>query len=89
MTSFGPARSYPATRLRRVRADDWRRRLIRENIVTANDLILPLFIIEGENVTQAVTSLPGVSRLSIDRAVEVAREAHSLGIPALALFPVT
>lgn len=89
MTSFGPARSYPATRLRRVRADDWRRRLIRENTVTANDLILPLFLIEGENVTQAVTSLPGVSRLSIDRAVEVARQAHSLGIPALALFPVT
>ncbi|MCA0201901.1 MAG: porphobilinogen synthase, partial [Proteobacteria bacterium] len=75
MTSFGPARTFPATRLRRVRAADWRRRLIRETAVTADDLILPLFIIEGDNVTEPVTSLPGVSRLSIDRAVAVAREA--------------
>ncbi|MGE3476620.1 MAG: porphobilinogen synthase [Rhodospirillaceae bacterium] len=89
MTSFGPARSFPATRLRRVRAADWRRRLIRETAVTADDLILPLFIIEGDNVTEPVASLPGVSRLSIDRAVAVAREAQALGIPALALFPVT
>src|SRR5690349_20157382 len=89
MTSFGPTRTFPATRLRRVRADAWRRRLIRETAVTADDLILPLFIIDGENVEEQVTSLPGVSRLAIDRAVAVAREAHSLGIPALALFPVT
>ncbi len=89
MTSFGPTRTFPATRLRRVRAADWRRRLIRETTVTANDLILPLFIIDGENLEQPVASLPGVSRLSIDRAVAIAREARDLGIPALALFPVT
>jgi porphobilinogen synthase len=89
MTSFGPTRTFPATRLRRVRADAWRRRLIRETAVTADDLILPLFIIEGENAEEPVASLPGVSRLSIDRAVAVAREAEKLGIPALALFPVT
>jgi len=89
MTSFGPVRTFPATRLRRVRADEWRRRLIRENKVTTDDLILPLFIIEGNDKQEDVTSLPGVSRLSIDRAVAVAREARDLGIPALALFPVT
>jgi porphobilinogen synthase len=89
MTTFGPDRHFPATRLRRLRADGWRRRLVRESAVTAADLILPLFVVDGKEVEQAIVSLPGVSRLSIDRAVAAAREAHALGIPALALFPVT
>jgi porphobilinogen synthase len=80
--------AYPATRMRRTRASAWRRRLVRENVLTADDLIQPLFIVEGAAVRQPVPSLPGVSRLSIDQAVETAKQAEALGIPALALFPV-
>jgi porphobilinogen synthase len=80
--------SYPATRLRRARAADWRRRLVRESVLTPDDLILPLFIIEGNGVRESVASLPGVARLSIDEAVKAAKEAHGLGVPAVALFPV-
>lgn len=80
--------SYPTTRLRRSRAADWRRRLVRESVLTPNDLVLPLFVIEGSGVREPVASLPGVARLSIDEAVKTAKEAHGLGIPALALFPV-
>jgi porphobilinogen synthase len=87
MTASAPG-AFPATRMRRLRAASWRRRLVRETVLTADDLILPLFILEGTGVRQPVASLPGVSRLSIDQAVETAREACALGIPALALFPV-
>jgi len=79
---------FPATRMRRLRAASWRRRLVRETILTADDFIQPLFVVEGTNVRQPVASLPGVARLSIDNAVTFAKEAESLGIPALALFPV-
>lgn len=78
---------YPATRPRRLRATEWRRRLTREHALAVDDLILPLFVIEGTGRTEPVASLPGVERLTIDRAVERAAEAAALGIPAVALFP--
>ncbi|HEX6834612.1 MAG TPA: porphobilinogen synthase [Rudaea sp.] len=81
--------SYPNTRLRRMRRDAFSRALMRETVLTPADLILPVFVREGENAAEAVASMPGVERLSIDRLVERARKAHGLGIPALALFPVT
>jgi porphobilinogen synthase len=88
-----PARStfgdFPNTRLRRVRRHDWSRRLVRENTLTADDLIWPLFIREGRGEREAVPSMPGVERLSIDLIVEAVGEAASLGIPAVALFPAT
>ena len=80
---------FPTTRLRRNRKADWSRRLVRENIVTANDLIWPLFVTEGDNSRESVDSMPGVDRLSIDLAVKAAKEAADLGVPAIALFPNT
>ncbi|QAY96067.1 porphobilinogen synthase [Methylovirgula ligni] len=76
-------------RLRRNRKADWSRRLVREHELTVNDLIWPIFIIEGDNQMQAIGSLPGVERFSIDVAVREAEAAAKLGIPALALFPNT
>jgi porphobilinogen synthase len=75
--------------LRRNRKADWTRRLVRENSLTTDDLIWPVFLCEGENAREPVASMPGVARLSIDRAVRAAAEAAELGIPALALFPFT
>lgn len=80
---------YPYTRMRRMRRDDFSRRLMRETTVTPADLIYPLFVLEGSGQREAVASMPGVHRLSIDLLVEEAREAYALGIPAIALFPVT
>lgn len=80
---------FPATRLRRTRRHDFARRLVRENTLTANDLILPVFVLEGENRREAVASMPGVERLSIDLLIQEAKEIFELGVPALALFPVT
>ena len=80
---------YPATRLRRMRRDAFSRALMREHVLTPADLILPVFVREGDGVREAVPSMPGVSRLSIDELLRVADEAQRLGIPALALFPVT
>ncbi len=82
-----PSRSYPRTRLRRNRKAPWSRNLVQENELCAQDLIWPLFIIDGTNERQPVASMPGVDRLSIDLAVEAVREAAQLGIPAVALFP--
>lgn len=82
-------RQFPATRLRRLRQADWSRRLVAETALSVNDLIWPLFVIEGENEKQAVGSMPGVERLSIDLAVKAAKEAAALGIPVIALFPNT
>ena len=76
-------------RLRRARKAEWARKLMRENRLTVEDLIWPVFITEGTGVTEAITTMPGVYRYSVDQAVEQAREAASLGIPALALFPNT
>ena len=79
---------YPFTRMRRTRSADFARRLVSETSLSVNDLILPLFVIEGEGQREAVSSMPGVERLSIDLLVEEAREVADLGIPAIALFPV-
>lgn len=86
--SFTIPRQYPGTRMRRMRKDDFSRRLMAENTLTAADLIWPVFVLEGSNRREAVPSMPGVERLSIDLLIEEAREAQALGIPALALFPV-
>ncbi len=80
---------YPNTRLRRMRTDDFSRRLMRENVLSVDDLIYPVFVVEGENRREAVASMPGVARMSIDLLLEEARAAVRLGIPAIALFPVT
>ena len=82
-------RLFPATRLRRNRRDDFSRRLVRENQLCVDDLILPVFILDGNNRREAVPSMPGIERLSIDLLLKEAEEWVELGIPALALFPVT
>lgn len=79
---------FPATRLRRMRYQDFSRRLMRESQLSVDDLICPLFVIEGHNQTQNVASMPGVQRLSIDLLLKEAKELFQLGIPAIALFPV-
>ena len=76
-------------RMRRNRQTDWSRRLTREASLTVNDLIWPIFLVDGEGLRQDVPSMPGVQRLSVDEAVAAARRAEALGIPALALFPFT
>jgi porphobilinogen synthase len=78
---------YPLVRLRRNRRTSWSRRLVAEHTLSVDDLIWPLFVIEGKNAREAISSMPGVERLSVDLIVEAAREAASLGIPAVALFP--
>ena len=79
---------YPTTRPRRMRRDDFSRRLMRENVLTANDFIYPVFVLEGSHRSEAVPSMPGVQRQSIDLLLQTAEECVALGIPALALFPV-
>jgi porphobilinogen synthase len=74
-------------RMRRMRKADWSRRLVRETHLTADDLIWPIFLIEGENRTEEIAAMPGVQRLTIDRAVREAERAAKLGIPAIATFP--
>ena len=81
--------AFPVTRMRRMRRDGFSRRMMRETHVTPNDLIYPVFVLEGSGQREAVASMPGVERLSIDLLVEDAIEVQRLGIPALALFPVT
>ncbi len=76
-------------RMRRNRRTDWSRRMVRENTITVDDLIWPLFILDGEGRREPVASMPGVERLSVDLAVREAERAAALGIPALALFPYT
>ena len=88
MTSSFPGR-FPRNRLRRMRADDFSRRLVRENRVTVDDLIEPVFIIEGKNRAQPVVSMPGVTRVTIDLLLKQAEAWMKLGLPAVALFPVT
>lgn len=81
-------RQYPASRPRRMRRDEFSRRLMREHQLTAADLILPVFVLEGEGREEAVASMPGVKRQSVDLLLQTAGRAVELGIPALALFPV-
>ena len=81
--------SFPSTRLRRNRKSAWARALVSENTLTAADLIWPIFVIDGKNKSEAIASMPGVFRYSVDLAVEKVREAAVLGIPLVALFPNT
>src|SRR6202790_2715237 len=76
-------------RPRRNRKAEWARRLVRENVLTTDDLIWPLFVVDGHNRRSAVASMPGVDRLSVDQAVRDAERAAKLGIPCIALFPYT
>lgn len=80
---------FPTTRLRRTRSSDALRRLTCQNTLTVDDLIWPIFLRAGEGVVEPVSSMPGVNRLSVDKAVEAAVEAQALGIPAICLFPYT
>ncbi len=80
---------YPYTRMRRMRRDDFSRRMRRETIVTPDDFIYPVFVLEGEGNREAVESMPGIERLSIDLLVQEAKAIHALGVPAMAIFPVT
>jgi porphobilinogen synthase len=79
---------FPSVRMRRMRRDDFSRRLMRENEVTVNDLIYPVFVLDGSQRREAVASMPGVERLSLDQLLPVADECVRLGIPVMALFPV-
>ena len=79
---------FPAHRPRRLRRDDWSRRLMQENHLSTSDLIYPVFLLEGKGQSQAVASMPGLSRVSLDLLLPVAQECVDLGIPVLALFPV-
>ena len=83
-----PKGVFPSSRMRRMRRDAFSRRLMREHALTADDLIYPVFVLEGEGRTEAVASMPGVERMSLDRLLPVAEKALKLGVPALALFPV-
>jgi len=80
---------FPQTRLRRLRRQDWSRRLVRENHLTVNDLIWPVFVHDGQQRSAAISSMPGVSRLSVDLLVDAVGRAAELGIPAVAIFPAT
>ena len=80
--------TFPATRLRRLRRDDFTRDLVREHRLTAHDLIYPVFVLDGQQQRQPVASMPGVERLSLDLLLPVAQDCVALGIPVMALFPV-
>ncbi len=80
---------YPATRLRRNRKSDWSRRLVRENNLSSNDLIWPIFIREGKNIKEPVKSMPGVYRYSLDKIEKLVEKAIKIKIPMIALFPNT
>ncbi len=89
MNKYLPDSQYPRTRPRRMRSADFSRRLMREHALSCDDLIQPVFVIEGKDCSEQVISMPGVERLSIDRLVKKAVDYHALGIPAMTLFPVT
>ena len=80
--------SFPRKRMRRMRRDEFSRRLMRESVLTAADLILPVFVLDGEDRTEDVASMPGVQRMSLDRLYARAEVCLELGVPAMALFPV-
>lgn len=81
--------NYPLTRMRRMRSDEFSRRLMRESNLQVADLIYPIFVIDGTSKTEDIQSMPGIQRLTIDKAVAEAQELYALGIPAVAIFPVT
>src|SRR5262245_41437322 len=80
--------SFPAVRMRRMRKDEFSRRLMRETVLDAGDLIYPVFILDGKNRTQRVASMPGVERMTVDRLMQVAERCLKLRVPVIALFPV-
>ena len=80
---------FPAVRMRRMRRDDFSRRLMREHRLSADDLIYPVFVLDGKGRTQSVASMPGVERMTVDELVREAEIVAKLGVPAMALFPVT
>ncbi len=80
--------SFPSTRMRRMRASAFSRRMMRETRLSPDDLIWPVFVLEGDDAVEAVSSMPGVERMTIDRLLPAARHCYELGIPAIALFPV-
>src|SRR3954470_15773147 len=84
MQVFG---QYPGVRMRRMRRDDFSRRLMREHVLTSNDLLYPVFVVDGKKKTQAIASMPGVSRHSPDMLLAVAERCVKAGIPVMALFP--
>ena len=88
MSNFLFSSQFPAIRMRRMRKDAFSRAMMRENVITAADLIYPVFILDGKDQRQQVASMPGVERLSVDQLLPVAEECVQLGIPVLALFPV-
>jgi len=81
--------NFPQTRMRRMRYHDFSRRLMRENRLSVDDLIYPVFVTEGSNQRESISSMPGIERLSLDLLLTEAHELYNLGIPAIALFPVT
>lgn len=85
--TFNSSAPFPFIRMRRMRRDAFSRNLMRENHVTASDLIYPVFLVDGENRVEAVASMPGVERMSLDKLLEVAKDCVQLGIPVMALFP--
>jgi porphobilinogen synthase len=87
--SYRESGEFPATRLRRMRRDEFSRRLMRESTLSADNLIYPMFVIDGQRKREAVASMPGIERVSIDELVREAEQCAQLGIPAVALFPVT
>ena len=89
MTGFPTSPTFPSTRMRRNRSADWLRRMVQENRLTADDLIWPIFVVEGLGKREAILSMPGVERLSVDLLAEEVGKAQELGIPAVAVFPYT
>ncbi|HIA59944.1 MAG TPA: porphobilinogen synthase [Gammaproteobacteria bacterium] len=87
MSNFDFSREFPVSRMRRMRRDDFSRRLMRETRLTTDDLIFPIFIVDGNNQRQPIESMPGIFRLSIDELLKEAKELVALDIPAIALFP--
>src|SRR3569623_2774868 len=79
---------FPAIRMRRMRKDAFSRAMMRENVLTTSDLIYPVFILDGKNQQEKVSSMPGVDRLSVDLLMGVAEECVAIGIPVMAIFPV-
>src|SRR5262245_62088307 len=88
MTHFRPLGRFPSVRMRRMRHDDFSRRLMREHQLSVDDLIYPVFVLDGKGKREAVQSMPGIERLSIDQLLPIAEECVKLGVPVLALFPV-
>ena len=90
MSQFDTNRgAYPRVRMRRMRRDDFSRRLMRESCLTADDLIYPMFILDGEKKREPIPSMPGIERVSVDYLLKEAEQLLNLGVPAIALFPVT